>query len=644
VIGTPGPSESPSPTPTGTKPPVLPPVPVAAGVPFSINTNLTNPSHLSAWAIDQWLAAHTVLPPLGSAFKRAETTYGVNAEYLVAHAMEETAFGSSYIAQAFNNLFGWNAIDSDPVGNATHFTSFEDSIDFVAERVATLYLSPTGAFYRGAPTLAGMSSYATGVDWAANIARIADQMETQLPTMHSLGVVLAPPAVGSWLTTATPTKVTLLAKNGAALPDGLHATYRFVPLIPVPGTVPSGIDPTAAPPFIDTGVTSSGGALTASVATPPTAGSYRLDVQLLDSDGTPLTEPGFQAVTSVGRIITAPASVEYGLRQVKNNLEFDVTNVGRLSVRAAADGQATAGQAATSASSSGAVLVAWLLGNDAEQPRELFQEPMLTDLAPGSTWTVTTPISAFDDGLPGTIVVRLLGAGDPTLLDGSMPGVFSVNPDTATGSPGAGVAVPGAPTALGILPAVAADLTSTSDDDTGANVQATGSAPASGAGGTKTAAAPPSIDVGVDPSGALDIRVANGTALFVPANPAPGTNPTALDGLMNGAAPPAPPSVQALVVPLLGPDTDPTVLDARLAAVPASPGDATAVLTLPAGAPGARQSIYFVVVRAVGQAGAPAAGADARAVWAGAPTTPAAPVPVTTDDPPVQINDVTTAP
>ena len=240
-----------------------------------------------------------MLPPLGSAFKAAETTYGVNAEYLVAHAMEESGFGTSYIAQAFHNLFGWNAIDSDPVGNAMHFARYEESIDFVAERVATLYLSPTGAFYGGAPTLAGMSSYATGALWAANIARIANQMEAQLPSLAGLGVVLAPPTIATLVHTAESTTLTVGARAGApGLPDGLRAAYRFVPLALVPGAAASTVDRSATPPWVTMPGSSSGGSIAESVVTPTAPGTYRLEVELLDSDGTPLTEPGFTSLAA----------------------------------------------------------------------------------------------------------------------------------------------------------------------------------------------------------------------------------------------------------------------------------------------------------------------------------------------------------
>ena len=43
--------------------------------------------------------------------------------------MLESNYGRSYIAQSFNNLFGWTAYDRDPVAFATRFPSFAASVD-----------------------------------------------------------------------------------------------------------------------------------------------------------------------------------------------------------------------------------------------------------------------------------------------------------------------------------------------------------------------------------------------------------------------------------------------------------------------------------------------------------------------------------
>jgi hypothetical protein len=142
----------------------------------------------------------------------------------------------------------------------------------------------------------------------------------------------------------------------------------------------------------------------------------------------------------------------------------------------------------------------------------------------------------------------------------------------------------------------------------------------------------------------VEVRVANAVALFAPATSPAGGTPGVLDGLLDGASALPPPSVEAFAVPLIGPDTAPITLHAPLALDPAAPGSAAAGLTLPAGAPGARQSVYFLVLRANAQAGAPARGADPLALWAAAPMTPAPPAPVTPDDPPGSIDDLPSAP
>src|SRR6266542_1964818 len=59
---------------------------------FGLDTNLLSRSRLSAWSIDRYLAATTPLPALGSAFMAAERRYGINARYLLAHAMLESGF------------------------------------------------------------------------------------------------------------------------------------------------------------------------------------------------------------------------------------------------------------------------------------------------------------------------------------------------------------------------------------------------------------------------------------------------------------------------------------------------------------------------------------------------------------------------
>ena len=50
----------------------------------------------------------------GQFYKEMEATFNVNALYLMAHAIHESAWGTSSLAQTKHNLYGINAVDSDP--------------------------------------------------------------------------------------------------------------------------------------------------------------------------------------------------------------------------------------------------------------------------------------------------------------------------------------------------------------------------------------------------------------------------------------------------------------------------------------------------------------------------------------------------
>jgi len=140
--------------------------------PLTLTTDLTQPSGESAAALDAFLQP-TALAGLGNAFVSAEATYHVSARYLVAHAIEESRWGTSALAREKHNLFGYGADDHNPYGDANGFPSFEACIDYVAARVAAEYLTPGGIHFNG-PTLAGMRRhYATDPRWAVNIVGVA---------------------------------------------------------------------------------------------------------------------------------------------------------------------------------------------------------------------------------------------------------------------------------------------------------------------------------------------------------------------------------------------------------------------------------------------------------------------------------------
>ena len=154
---------------------------------FTINTNLLSLSPVTVPFIDTYLAGKQrgQLAGIGAACVVAQAMHGVNATYLVAHAALETGWGTSRIAREKNNLFGWSAFDKSPYGSAKGFPTREHCILFVAERIRTLYLEPSGRYFRKAPCLGfrgkngyGMNmNYATDQNWGKKIARIANTME-----------------------------------------------------------------------------------------------------------------------------------------------------------------------------------------------------------------------------------------------------------------------------------------------------------------------------------------------------------------------------------------------------------------------------------------------------------------------------------
>ena len=70
----------------------------------------------------------SVMKDKGSAFVNAQNTYGMNALMIYSMAIHESAYGRSNYAVNRNNLFGWNAFDSNP-NAATTFSSVEQAIN-----------------------------------------------------------------------------------------------------------------------------------------------------------------------------------------------------------------------------------------------------------------------------------------------------------------------------------------------------------------------------------------------------------------------------------------------------------------------------------------------------------------------------------
>ncbi|WAH36799.1 peptidoglycan-binding protein [Alicyclobacillus dauci] len=139
------------------------------------------PNNVSASSIDAFLSKNGApMKGLGRSFVNAQNTYGVDANYLVSHAILESAWGKSAIALAKNNLFGYGAYDANPGNDAGMFPSDDYAIQFQAWEVRNNYLNP-GASEYVSPTLNGMNvHYATDPYWANSIASLMNQLASSV--------------------------------------------------------------------------------------------------------------------------------------------------------------------------------------------------------------------------------------------------------------------------------------------------------------------------------------------------------------------------------------------------------------------------------------------------------------------------------
>ena len=85
----------------------------------------------------------------GAAFKEAEEVYGTNALLAFSAAINESAWGTSAIARAKNNLFGYGASDSCPYDCAYSYNSPRDSIMDYASKSSVSYETASGKYYYG---------------------------------------------------------------------------------------------------------------------------------------------------------------------------------------------------------------------------------------------------------------------------------------------------------------------------------------------------------------------------------------------------------------------------------------------------------------------------------------------------------------
>ncbi len=125
---------------------------------------------------------HRSLAEIADPVMAASTKYGVNAAYIVAHAIWETTWGTSTISTVKNNLFGYTAYDHNPLESATKFSSRAACVESVIPLIEKNYLQPQGKYFARKACLGNKSygmnvHYATDANWGAGIASVARQIE-----------------------------------------------------------------------------------------------------------------------------------------------------------------------------------------------------------------------------------------------------------------------------------------------------------------------------------------------------------------------------------------------------------------------------------------------------------------------------------
>jgi beta-N-acetylglucosaminidase len=451
ALAVPAAANSPHPVPVA-KASTLHPVPVAKAEPrrvadyhpnqpITYDTDLLSQSGYAAWMIDELLSSTTPLPNLGAAFIRAERDTGINARYLVAHAILETGWGTSWIAQAKHNLFGYGAFDRDPARFAIRFPTYAAGIAAVSDEIRTAYLSPDGRWWRGFPTLRGVNRfYASDPLWADKIVVLANAIDYLIVTLRERGLQFgvprlvapsasAPVRVGSRMVVALPWTTRTLG-----LPDAIRFAVRWTPVALAEGGSSAPAAPVAAAWSLDAKATRAGQVVNLAVSAPSLPGSWRLDIEARDSDGSLLpatdarpirplavrvvaaTESAISvgvdplpAVATVGRATTvafAAFAQPAAPGPPAGGLVGTIRNVGQVSIPAvAADGTPT-------------FVEAWSLPLAASgAATRLMAVALAADLGPAGVATFRFPAPS------GTAVVVLRLSGDQGAIGRSVPSV-----------------------------------------------------------------------------------------------------------------------------------------------------------------------------------------------------------------------------
>lgn len=176
---------------------------------YNINSSVLQESGYTAAQLQA--AAKAVRSDCGfsdfQAFVDAEKHYGINALFALAHAAVESAWGTSTYAKTRNNLFGFNAVDSNS-NEASNYGSQAAAVDYYAHFLKEIYLTApngqtylgikVGRDYHGTTMHDVFEDYSTSHDTeASTIAGVMDLLVSHIVGNPQLITPTAPPAAPS---------------------------------------------------------------------------------------------------------------------------------------------------------------------------------------------------------------------------------------------------------------------------------------------------------------------------------------------------------------------------------------------------------------------------------------------------------------
>lgn len=141
-----------------------------------MNRDLKNTSKLTADQLNKWINSKakktSVMYNKGNAFFEAAKQSGLDPIYLVAHAAQETGWGTSDMVKKKFNFYGIAAFDSSP-GSATKWGGADTGIISGAVWIRkNFYDKGQNTLYKMRYSSNGKHNYATAKDWPNKIADI----------------------------------------------------------------------------------------------------------------------------------------------------------------------------------------------------------------------------------------------------------------------------------------------------------------------------------------------------------------------------------------------------------------------------------------------------------------------------------------